>query len=99
VWLSLTAALWLGGAALSVVPIMMSAMIFNGPPNPPTMTAFVCLATFPLVAVGSVALSWLLYALRLTRAAVACSLLPLANVAVGVGAVVCIYVFHDGNIH
>ena len=98
-WLIVSTVLWISGGLGAVVPAMMSVMIFNAPPNPPTMTAFVCLATFPLVCLGSVVLSWLIYAVRLPRAAVACSLLPLVNVVVGAGAVACIYVFFDGKLH
>lgn len=81
------------GAVVGALPALMTPMMFDDPralESPATITLALSIATFPLVCVVAVLLSWLVFTLPIFaqvphRYRWACGLtaLPLLNVAIG----------------
>ena len=85
-WLILTTVFFCIAGLLSLVPVMMSPMIFDAPGserNPAAIVLFVCIISFPVICIVSIPLSWVCYKRERFRAARLVSLAPLVNFAVG----------------
>ncbi len=92
VWLCLSTSASITLGLMSIVPAILSLTMFNAPPPPLVMTVIVCVASLSVVALVSILLSWLFYAVQAYPLAKFVSLLPLVNIMVGAIAVVCMYV-------
>jgi hypothetical protein len=94
-------------AVVGALPAMMTPMMFDSPgslESPATVTLAISVATFPLVCILAVLLSWLVFTLPVFadlphRYLWACGLmtLPLINVAVGGLALAWISYFNGGS--
>ncbi|WOD39422.1 hypothetical protein [Nodosilinea sp. E11] len=96
----------IAGAVIGALPAMMTPMMFDDPKaleSPATVTLALSIATFPLVCLGAVLLSWLVFALPALAAIPhrylwACGLttLPLINVVIAGLALAWISYVNDG---
>ena len=84
---------------ISVVPAMMSFMMFDAPgseKNPTTIILFCSVLTFPAACLLAIVLSWILYACQRQRTACWAAFLPIANLIVAAIALVWLEVFNHG---
>lgn len=98
--------LLIAGAIVGALPTLMTPMMFDDPKaleSPATVTLAISVATFPIVCLVALALSWLVFALPALahfpyRYTWACGLtaLPLINVSIGGLALAWISYFNDG---
>lgn len=74
--------------------ILYSPMVFDAGETRSLWTFVITLWTYPVTVLGAVIVSWILFALRCHRAAIACALLPLLHLGV---LAVQIFVVGDGR--
>lgn len=96
-----TASTIVGGLGLlSVMPALLSVMMFDAPgsqENPATNLLFWSVFLFPLTCVVSVACAWGLYAAKVRRWAILVTGLPMINVLLGVIAIVWLELAYGGK--
>ncbi|MFQ4139851.1 hypothetical protein PGN35_026410 [Nodosilinea sp. PGN35] len=95
------------GAIAGFLPALMTPMMFDAPgalENPATVTLALSIATFPIVCVVALLLSWLVFLLPVFanlpyHYSLACGLtaLPLINLAVATAALAWISYFNGGS--
>jgi Sec-independent protein secretion pathway component TatC len=106
-FLFIATVIWIVGAVVGLLPALMTPMMFDAPgslENSATVTLAISIATFPVVCIVAVLLSWLVFALPLLahlphRYVWACALtaLPLINVSTGGLALAWLLYFNDGS--
>jgi hypothetical protein len=82
-YLFVTTIIWAMALACSIVPAMMSVMIFDSPDSTQQVSLWIlfgAVVSFPLVAAAAIALSWVCYFLHYSRFAIYATLLPLINI-------------------
>lgn len=105
--LSIATVIWVLGAVVGALPALMTPMMFDSPgslENPATVTLAISVATFPVVCILAVLLSWLVFLLPVFadlphRYLWACGLmaLPLINVATAGLALAWLSYFNGGS--
>ncbi len=84
----------------SLPMIMMSAMMFDSPGSEdsiPTITLVISLVAYPFVTCIGIAVAWILFSRKKHIAAIILASLPVISILVGIGAIIYMAVFCDGN--
>ncbi|NJN62970.1 MAG: hypothetical protein HC795_16945 [Coleofasciculaceae cyanobacterium RL_1_1] len=88
----MASAAWTASAVLSIRSVMMTPMLFDAPgssENAIVITLALSIVTFPVVCALAIAVSWAALYIRSEALAIAGTLLPLANIVVAIGIVLC----------
>jgi len=99
-WLIAATVLFAIGGLLSLLPAMMSGMMFDAPGserNPATIAIFVSVISFPVVCVLSILVSWILYRCGRLEAALLASAAPLVNLLILAVALGCLNWLYGGH--
>lgn len=88
----MASAAWTASAVLSLRSVMLTPMLFDAPgssENAMIITLALSVVTFPVVCAVAIALSWAALYIRSQELAIAGTLLPLVNIVVAIGIVLC----------
>lgn len=80
--------------------ILMSPMMFDSPGSEDsitTITLVLSIVTYPIVSFIGIAMSWVLYIKHKNVIALICVNLPILNIIIGIGAIIYLSIFCDGN--
>ncbi len=84
----------------SLPMIMMSAMMFDSPGSEdsiPTITLVISMIAYPFTTFISLVIAWILFTKKKYVYAIIVSGLPLVNILIGIGAVIYMAIFCNGN--
>ncbi len=84
----------------SLPMIMMSAMMFDSPGSEdsiPTITLVISLIAYPFVTSISIIVAWILFVRKIFFGAILSASLPFLNILIGIGAIIYMSIFCDGN--
>jgi hypothetical protein len=87
-YLFISSMIWTSALVISLMPALMSVMIFDSPGSEERLVLWVlfwAMFSFPLVTAIAIAGGWVFYFLKHNRLAIGTTLLPLINIATIVG--------------